>query len=542
MIIIRHPKRRYPPLSSAFLTLAILLAMTFDRPVTAEESEASETWETAYHLLLPFGEPTSEKSRVPDRSELPGFSVLPPGPGPWEEVMHSYSVRIFSSTPPKSVKKTKHSLAAIAGAIAGGEKNLNFDQLEHRIRVSTEAGGVFEFVELRRPERLTDVRNCIRFGFTFIDHRELPKMPSPLEMTVEVLDCKHPAAESYHAVLVYSERRPPGSTRMGSDSEMQSFFASLQFSDIPGAPVVDRIPLDDIALQVYADGDTVWSTLPERGSLTHMDASNLETPQELVTGGSPAHLAAGSGVLWVSAANGSISRIDPAVKQRVHELSVGGRPGPITAGGGAVWILDYESQAILRLDPEVNKITKRIALGEGQQKAIARNQARILTFRKPTFSALSDLIFWGGALWVADHGRSRVLKLDPESGERLGEPIPVGNGPMDLLVADDSLWTVNREDGSLSRIDSASGSLVSTIPVCLKPNEGTLGSHWIWVSCFGDGSIVRVDPKSNRVVGDAIPVGGGPYGVATSEDYVWVAGASSRSLARIRLGSLTSPD
>jgi virginiamycin B lyase len=53
------------------------------------------------------------------------------------------------------------------------------------------------------------------------------------------------------------------------------------------------------------------------------------------------------------------------------------------------------------------------------------------------------------------------------------------------------------------------------------------------VASYNDGSLTRIDPRTNRVVGRPIPVGGGPNNVAFSHGAVWVTDFDGGRILRV---------
>ena len=45
----------------------------------------------------------------------------------------------------------------------------------------------------------------------------------------------------------------------------------------------------------------------------------------------------------------------------------------------------------------------------------------------------------------------------------------------------------------------------------------------IWVANWGDGTISRIDPHTNKVVGNPILAGNGPFVIAAGEGSLWVS-------------------
>ena len=95
------------------------------------------------------------------------------------------------------------------------------------------------------------------------------------------------------------------------------------------------------------------------------------------------------------------------------------------------------------------------------------------------------------------------------------ETITVGKKPRFIAVGDGAVWTLNQGDGSVSRIDPKTNKVVATIEVGVPGGGGEIavGEGSVWVTSF-EFPISRIDPSTNNVVqqffgqgGDAIRVG-----------------------------------
>ena len=93
--------------------------------------------------------------------------------------------------------------------------------------------------------------------------------------------------------------------------------------------------------------------------------------------------------------------------------------------------------------------------------------------------------------------------------------IAVGPAPRFLAVGEGGVWTLNQGDGSVSRIDPKTNEVVATIEVGVPGPGGEIaaGEGSVWVTSF-EFPISRIDPKTNTVVqqfagpgGDSIRVG-----------------------------------
>ena len=68
------------------------------------------------------------------------------------------------------------------------------------------------------------------------------------------------------------------------------------------------------------------------------------------------------------------------------------------------------------------------------------------------FGATRAVAISAGEAWVIVEG-DRVARMDLESGELIGEPIEVGSEPVDIAAGAGAVWTINRGDGTVTRID-----------------------------------------------------------------------------------------
>jgi streptogramin lyase len=71
-----------------------------------------------------------------------------------------------------------------------------------------------------------------------------------------------------------------------------------------------------------------------------------------------------------------------------------------------------------------------------------------------------------GGLWVTVFGRSRLLHLDPATGEVVAS-IRTGAGPEGVAGGFGSVWLVVQDAGGLLRIDPATDAVTAEIPVAV---------------------------------------------------------------------------
>jgi virginiamycin B lyase len=84
--------------------------------------------------------------------------------------------------------------------------------------------------------------------------------------------------------------------------------------------------------------------------------------------------------------------------------------------------------------------------------------------------------------------------------------IPVGLGPNGVGIGFGSVWVVNHQDGTVSRIDPATSAVVATIPAGNGPGGAAAGFGSVWLTNFDEGSVSRIDPDTQTAV--TLPLGG----------------------------------
>ena len=101
--------------------------------------------------------------------------------------------------------------------------------------------------------------------------------------------------------------------------------------------------------------------------------------------------------------------------------------------------------------------------------------------------------------------------------------IPVGNQPINTAYGADAVWVANYGDSTLSRIDPATNRSTLHMQLGAAPYGVAFGAGAVWLTTdFGGGTVFRVDPATNGIV-SRIPIGGTPTGLAFGDGSVWVA-------------------
>ena len=215
----------------------------------------------------------------------------------------------------------------------------------------------------------------------------------------------------------------------------------------------------------------------------------------------------------------SVAVVDPENGRVIDDIQgVGTRPEPITHGDGSIWVGNLDDKSVSRIDIDRRQVVRGgIPLGG----------------RTPT-----GLAYGFGALWVA-HGRNPtggVSRIDPQFYGVSG-PIEVGgtafgstNGSLD--IDKDSVWVVFG-DSTLARIDPVSQRVVEQTRAGQRPAGIVAGSGSLWVTNSGEADVWRYNPAAFAERIGEVTVGSKPTGIAYGEGAVWVANTADDSVNRI---------
>jgi YVTN family beta-propeller protein len=242
----------------------------------------------------------------------------------------------------------------------------------------------------------------------------------------------------------------------------------------------------------------------------------------IATGGFSNGMVAGAGALWVAGSD-DVTRIDPATNSVVATIPVGATgsgPAAVALGAGFVWVPIAVPGTLLAIDPETNKVAARIPLVGPLRGSISVSATR-------------------GAVWVACCGeqgtggaesRGTLLRIDPRR-ERVVAEIPLSDNPM-AVAADPAAAWVATASGKVLVVSAKRNRVINTLdaggPLGFTQTIA-VGAGGVWLADPFDEQVVRIDPKSRRVVA-RIPAGAATT-LAVGGGAVWAV--SSLGLVRV---------
>jgi YVTN family beta-propeller protein len=81
---------------------------------------------------------------------------------------------------------------------------------------------------------------------------------------------------------------------------------------------------------------------------------------------------------------------------------------------------------------------------------------------------------------VANSAGDSVSRIDPTDNSVV--TVPVGANPTTIAVTSDAVWVVNKDDGTLSRIDPETNQVERTVPIGEAPDGIVFAEGLLWVT------------------------------------------------------------
>jgi streptogramin lyase len=284
----------------------------------------------------------------------------------------------------------------------------------------------------------------------------------------------------------------------------------------------------------------VWIGFGE-GRVTRVDAATMQQVTRRL-GPGPAYtvlsLAPGFGSVWAAPNSAPLFRLDRRTGQVQAEIRDqpgrwSGGASSVAVGGGSVWVIDYQRNAVFRVDPRTNRVARRRALAQTVRSMVAGGSAvwlqtapgrgsvtgpngpRIVsrldsrTMRvRPAFRLDCDATLQplGRAVWVLNNCDGSLRRFDPRAA-RVGQAIETAAGAFGLASGFGSLWVST--GSSVRRIDPLRRSVIARVEIDGQFIAAGAGFIWVLASDGTQGRLRRIDPRTNRVVGRPLRLSAG---------------------------------
>lgn len=247
------------------------------------------------------------------------------------------------------------------------------------------------------------------------------------------------------------------------------------------------------------------------------------------------------GLLWVTlAATGEVARLAP--DGTVDRVRLGDRPGVLAADRDGVWCAVTGEDLLIRVDAGLHPHPVR-APGGPYGVAVTPYGATWCTLLSADalghVTADGDLVTvplprTGGfpAMIAARHDGGVVAALNQAGALVVRQPtggletidLPEGSKPVGVALDGDTVWTADIGGDRVVRID-ADGMHPVQLGDGARPHAVAVDAAGAcWVTAWGAGTLVRIDPSGTVDELDLSPWGAEPHGVAIDErGTAWVA-------------------
>jgi virginiamycin B lyase len=239
--------------------------------------------------------------------------------------------------------------------------------------------------------------------------------------------------------------------------------------------------------------------------MAHSKSITVIALMALLAGSSPG-LILGDGVDMTAAR--AIGELKPTAIVRLGKTA-----DWVAIAPGAVWVGSTGPFAVHRIDPKTNKQVARVKLpGE----------------------PCAGLTTGFGSLWVPLCGRTQMLAKVGLASNKLLNVFQIGPAAAEggVTASPDSVWLVIDKEGSLVRIDPATGTVRQTIQVPAGSYNPFYSDGQVWVTRADGSEITAVDAVTGQVSARA-QTGPGPRFLTAGAGAVWTLNQGDGSLTRV---------
>jgi len=278
-----------------------------------------------------------------------------------------------------------------------------------------------------------------------------------------------------------------------------------------GNRVIARIHVGEAPERMVVGDGFVWVANHREGSISRIDPRTNETATfPIANRGTTWEMALGGGFVWLDQDTGSSDfvtrRIDVRTGKVVGTVPVGGR---LVFAEGSLWISTNEG-ILYEVDPG--------------------NDTPVRTRTVSETDSEQDLAYADGTLW---HGASQgeLIRIDPRTMEIVATVRGVSASK--LFTDGHDLWAADEYEGTISKIDTGSNSVVATVDVG-PVTHAAVAEGMVWARPEADRLLV-VDGRTNHVVAFRLPSGEYGADVIVGFGSLWIAHFSLNEVWRVEL-------
>lgn len=270
---------------------------------------------------------------------------------------------------------------------------------------------------------------------------------------------------------------------------------SVSIVDLAAMRVTGEIKLSGKPAGIAFSPDKAFAyvTAPEGQTLFEIDAARRAVTRSVKLGGGPLGIAAHPTRSEVYVADWYAHKIvvvDAKELKPVAEIAVGKSPSglDVTPDGALLLSADRDSNQVSIIDITARKVVGAVAVGE----------------RPFGMTISSD----GKRAYTANVGSDDVSVIDVAEGKLIGT-VKVGRRPYAVALGGAHGFVTDQYGGTVSVFDAMSLKAVATIEACDHPEGIERSGGMVYVACWGDNILIRIDAGIRTVTGK-VQVGDGP--------------------------------
>ncbi len=270
------------------------------------------------------------------------------------------------------------------------------------------------------------------------------------------------------------------------------------------------------------------------------------------------------GNIYIAVMNGNkIVRFDTRAKVfREWDLPAGARPhGLLVDRDGQVWYTGHGNGTIGRLDPTTGKVIEYTLPSGGDPHTLVIDEQRVIWFTvlggnrigrldtrtglitefKTAGNPYGIALDKAGNVWFCQISAGKLGKLDPKTGRISELVLERDSRPRRMAAAPDgSIWITLYGNGKLLRVDPAAENVVKEYALPGGPSGGPYavtvdGAGRVWANEFAADTVVRLDPKTEQMRAFTLPSKGAGIRkmIVDAEGRLWYVGSHNGRLGVI---------
>lgn len=272
---------------------------------------------------------------------------------------------------------------------------------------------------------------------------------------------------------------------------------SVSFVDLDTMKEIARIKAGGkpAGVALSPDKARAYVTAPDSKELIEIDAVSRTVKRSLVLGGAPLGIAAHPSRPEVYVADWYAHKliiVDTGKLEVSGEIAVGQSPSgvAVTPDGRLLLSADRDSDAVSIIDVESRARLGTVAAGS-----------------RP-FGITIDKA--GARAFTANVRSDDVTVIDIATRTVIGR-VPTGRRPYAVALAQGRGFVTDQYGGTITVFDQATLAPITQIKACDHPEgiEADVSEANIYVACWGDDALLRIDPQTLKITGKAA-TGSGP--------------------------------